>query len=79
MLAVEGRACMPGDIDRAHHPATHGIEGVQPVSRRKPDVSIVKRHPAHLVGIGEGAILTEDFGCRPFHLPSLVTRQRAGE
>ena len=63
MLAVEGRPCMGGDIDRAYRLPGHGIEGVQLVSGRKPDVLTVKRHAIHPVGIRKGAIFTEDFGC----------------
>src|SRR5262249_51883545 len=38
VLAVEGRSRMPGDIDRAYRLPARGIEGVQLVSGRKPDV-----------------------------------------
>jgi hypothetical protein len=54
---------MPGDIDGAHHRPVRGIEGVQPVSGRKPDVLTVKRNPMHLADTREGPILTHDFCC----------------
>jgi hypothetical protein len=52
---------MGGDINRAHRLSAHRIEGVEPVSGRKPDVLTVKRHAIHPVGIRKGAIFTEDF------------------
>src|SRR5215510_2939012 len=79
VLAVEGRSRMRGDIDRAHHRSARRIEGVQPVSGRKPDVPTVKRDPMDLVGIRKGSILAEDFGCRSFHASILVTGQWTGE
>src|SRR5215510_15513821 len=79
VLAVEGRSRMRGDIDRAHHRSARRIEGVQPVSRRKPDVAAVKRDPMDLVGIREGSILAEDVGCSSFHASILVTGQWTGE
>ena len=63
VLAVEGRSCMRGDIDRAHRLAALRIEGVQLVAGRKPDVLAVERDAMHLVDAGKGAILAEDFGC----------------
>src|SRR6266496_4726458 len=62
VLAVEGRSCMPGDIDRAQRPPARRIEGVQLVSRRKPDVLTVKRNPMHVVDTRKGSKFTEDFG-----------------
>src|SRR5258708_15640368 len=79
VLAVEGRSCMPGDIDRAHRLPARRIEGVQLVSGRKPDVLTVIRDPMHAVDTRKGSILTEDFGCRSFHASILVTRQWSGE
>ncbi len=38
VLAVEGRSCVRGDIDRAQRLPARGIEGVQLVSGSKPDV-----------------------------------------
>ena len=62
VLAVEGRSCMRGDIDRAHRLPARRIEGVQLVSGRKPDVLTVKRDAMHLVDARKGSILAEDFG-----------------
>ena len=50
VLAVEGRSCMRGDIDRAHRFSTLWVEGAQLVSGRKPHVLTVKRHTMHMVG-----------------------------
>src|SRR5438477_7020154 len=47
VLAVEGRSCMRGDIDRAQRLPARGIEGVQLVSGRKPDLLTVIRDAAH--------------------------------
>jgi hypothetical protein len=63
VLAIEGRASMGGDVDRAYRLAGHGIEGVQLVAGRKPDVLTVKRHAINPVGIGKRTIFAEDFGC----------------
>src|ERR1700704_3068647 len=63
VLAVEGRSCMRGDIDRAHHLSARRVEGVQPVSGRKPDVLTVERDPMHALDTRKGSILTDDFGC----------------
>ena len=41
VLAVEGRPGMRGDIDRAQRLPARGIEGIQLVSGRKPDVLAV--------------------------------------
>src|SRR5205823_2273461 len=77
--AVEGRSGMPRDIDRAHRLPARGIEGVQLVSGRKPDVLTVIGDPTHAVGTWKGSIFTEDFGCRSFHALILIVRQRCGE
>ncbi len=79
MLAVEGRSCVRGDINRAQHLPTRRIEGVQLVSSGEPDVLTVKRNPMHVVDTRKGPIFTEDFGCGSFHASILVTRQRTGE
>jgi hypothetical protein len=50
------------DIDRAHCLAARGIERVQLVSGRKPDVPAVKRNPADAVDTRQGSILPNDFG-----------------
>ena len=62
MLAIKGGSGVRGDVDRALHPATRRIEGVQLVTRRKPDMLTVVGHAMHLAGPGEGAIFTEDLG-----------------
>src|SRR3989449_9938753 len=62
VLAVESCSCMPGDLDRAQQLPAGGIEGVQPVSRSKPDVLTVIRDSMHAVGTRKGSILTDDLG-----------------
>jgi hypothetical protein len=62
VLAVEGRSCIRGDIDRAHRLPARRIEGVQLVSGRKPDVLTVERDPVHVVDTRQGSILTDDLG-----------------
>src|SRR5260370_40461042 len=62
VLAVEGRSCMPGDIDRAQRLPARRIEGVQLVPSSKPDVLAVKRDSMHAVGTWKGSILTDDLG-----------------
>ena len=62
VLAVEGRSCIRGDINRAHSLAARRIEGDQLVAGRKPDLLAVIGNPAHPVGTREGSILTDDFG-----------------
>ena len=47
VLAVEGGSRMRGDIERAHRLAALGIEGVQPVAGRKPDVLPVVGDAVH--------------------------------
>src|SRR5262245_40089157 len=77
--AVEGRACVRGDIDRAQQLAAHRIEGVQLVSGSKPDVLTVVRDPMHLVDTRKGTILTDDFGRGSTHASILVTREWSRE
>jgi hypothetical protein len=62
VLAVEGRSCMRGDINRAQHLSAHRIEGVQLVSGSKPDMLTVKRNPMDVVGTRKGTVFTENFG-----------------
>ena len=79
VLAVEGRSCMRGDIDRAQRLPARRIEGVQPVSRSKPGVLTVIRDSMHVFGTRKGSILTDDLGGRSTHAAILVDRQRSGE
>jgi len=62
MLAVEGRSCPRGDIDRAQRLPARRIEGDQPVSSRKPDMLTVIRDSMHAVGTRKGPILADDLG-----------------
>ena len=77
VLAVEGRSCMRGDIDRAHRLSALGIEGVQPVSGRKPDVLAVKRDAMHAVDPGKGPYSRRISAADRF-MPSTPSRSAAG-
>src|SRR5688572_19035042 len=79
VLAVEGRACVRGDIERARRVSTRRIEGIQLVSGRKPDVLAVERDPIHLVDTREGPIFADDFGSSLFHASILASWERPGE
>jgi hypothetical protein len=61
MPAVEGRSCMRSNIHRALQFAARRIEGIQPVSRCKPDMLAVIANSVHAVSSWEGAILPHDF------------------
>jgi hypothetical protein len=62
VLAVESRSCMRSDIDRAQHLPARRIEGLQRVSRRKPDVVAVVRDSMHVVDTRKWSIFTNDLG-----------------
>src|ERR1700733_182378 len=62
VMAVEGRSCMRGDIDRAQRLAARRIEGGQLVSGSKPDVLAVVRDSTHALGTRKGSVLTHDLG-----------------
>src|SRR6266581_6110904 len=61
MLAVEGRSCMRGNIDRAQYRPARGIERVDFVSGCKPDVPTVERNATYAVDARKGSILANDF------------------
>src|SRR5580700_10560876 len=62
VLAVEGGSCMRGDFDGAPHLSVRRIEGVQRVSRCKPDLLTVIRDAIDFVDTRKGSILTDDLG-----------------
>jgi hypothetical protein len=62
VLPVERRTCMGSDIDRADRLPARRIEGVQPVSRREPNVLTVESNAVYLVGTRKGSIFAKDFG-----------------
>jgi hypothetical protein len=62
VLPVEGRSRMRGDLDRTFRVPARGIEGVQPVAGRKPDVPAVICNPTHAIDTWKGSIFTDDFG-----------------
>ena len=62
VLPVEGCSCMGGDVDRPFRIPARGIERVQPVAGRKPDVPAVIGDPTHAIDTWKGSILTDDFG-----------------
>src|SRR3984957_17783273 len=63
VMTVKSRSGMRRDIDRADRLPGLGIECVELVFRRKPDVSTVVGGPIHLFDAGKGAIFANDFGC----------------
>jgi hypothetical protein len=60
--AGEGRSGMRGDVDRAQHLPTIGIEGVQLVASSKPDMLTVIRDSSDVGDPREGAVLAHDLG-----------------
>ena len=79
VLAVERRAGMRGDVERAPRLSADRIEGLQRAAGREPHVLAVERHAVHAVDAREGTVLADDVGCRSAHASILVTRQRRGE
>jgi hypothetical protein len=61
VLAVKGCPCVGGNIDRTHCVSACRIEGIQLVSRRKPDVLTVIGDSMYTVGTRKGTILADDF------------------
>src|SRR5215471_543556 len=61
VLAVEGRAGVRRDVDRAHHLPTRRIEGLQLVSGSKPDALTVVGDAVHVVDPRKRPILPDDF------------------
>ena len=62
VLAIEGRSRMSGDIERVHCLAALGIEGIQRVSGRKPDMPAIIGDAIYLLDTWKGSIFTENFG-----------------
>src|SRR5262249_1000737 len=60
--AVEGRARMGGDVDRARRLAARRIEGGQLLAGRHPDLLAVIGNAMYMVDAGEGAIFLDDVG-----------------
>jgi hypothetical protein len=60
VLAVEGRSCMRGNINRAQRLPARRIEGNQLVSSSEPDLLTVVRDSMHSVGTRKGSILLEN-------------------
>ena len=89
MLAVKRRSGMGCDIDLTHRLSARGVERVQLVARRKPDVLSVIGDAIHALDARKGTVLSDDFGGRSFHLsllatlsmraPTLISRQGSGE
>src|SRR5580693_1543837 len=61
VFAIESRSCMRRDIYRAHHLSARRIEGIQLVTRCKPDVLTVIANSMHVVSSRKRAILLDDF------------------
>ena len=62
VFAIKCRPCVRGDIDGAEHLPARRIEGVQLISRSKPDIVPVISDTIHPLDTGKGTILTNDFG-----------------
>src|SRR5258707_1382634 len=60
--AVEGGACMRGDIERAQRLAARRIEGLQSVSGSDPHMLAVIRDAAHFLDTWKGSVFTDDCG-----------------
>src|SRR5258706_8287769 len=73
--AVEGRARMRRDLDRAQQLPALRIECHQLVARRNPGVLPVKGHATHLVAPRKGTVLTDDFGFGFSHALILADRE----
>src|SRR5262249_21682504 len=68
VLAVERRAGVRGDVDRALHRAARRIEHVQLVAGGEPDVLAVVGDAVDALEAGKGTVFAEDFcGCG-FHV-----------
>jgi hypothetical protein len=72
VLAVEGRACVCGDIERAQRLAALRIEHVQLVSAGKPDVLTIIGDATHAIDTRKWAIFIDDFCCCTLHGVSLA-------
>src|SRR5262245_46141572 len=72
--AVERRAGMRGDIDRAQRVSACRIEGVQSVSSRIPHVLTVERDATDVVDTRKGSVFADDFRCGSTHENILTER-----
>src|SRR6516225_8568485 len=73
MLAVKRRSGTGCDIDLTHRLSARGVERVQLVARRKPDVLSVIGDAIHALDARKGTVLSDNFGGRSFHLSLLAT------
>ena len=60
MLAVESGARMRGDIEFSHRLAAVGIDRVQRVAGRDPDIGTIITDAMHVGDIRKGAIFADD-------------------
>ncbi len=74
VLPVEGRPGVGRDIDRALQLAAGGIEGMQLVTGREPDLLAVVADAMHFVDARKGTVFADDFGVCAFHGVILLTR-----
>src|ERR1700683_4570044 len=79
VLAVEGRSRMRNDIDRAQRLAAGGVEGVDLLPSRKPDILTIVRDAIHALGPRKGSVLSNDVGGGSTHDSILVNRQERRE
>src|SRR5262245_3374586 len=78
MPAVEGCSGIRRDIDRALRFPARGIEGVQFVVGREPDILSVVRDPVHAFDTRKGTVLTDNLGRRSLHAFVGVASSRYG-
>jgi len=79
VLAVVGGSRMRGGLDRTQRLPAGRIEGVQRISRCKPDVLTVVGDSVYVVYAREGSIFTDNLGVFSMHAFTLIDRQRSGE
>jgi hypothetical protein len=53
---------MGGYVERSRNFATLGIESIQPVAGREPDLIAVEGDAGHVIDIWKGPIFSDDFG-----------------
>jgi hypothetical protein len=90
VLAVERGPGVCRHLDRPHRLAAGGIERIDPVARRKPDMAAVEGQSVHVIDARERAVLVDDLGGRLSHVSllafgdnsirrSIIARQRRRE
>src|SRR5450631_544038 len=68
VLAVKGGSRMRGNIERAHRFPARGVDRVQRVAGRDPDMGPVIADTSDIRDIRKGAVFADDRCCRSFHV-----------